>query len=155
MKIATRIGLLLVTACFIAPSTAGDDPWEKMIKARKAEMRLQAFNVQPLFAMAKGKEEYDAELAAKLAGNLKLLLDFDNGRAWQKGSDNKAYPGQTTALPTIWSTYPEIVEYFKRYNLAVNNVAKEAGNGLEALKGAIGPLGKTCKDCHDNFREQK
>jgi len=155
MRIATRIGLLLVSICFVAPSMAGDDPWEKMIKARKAEMQLRAFNAAPLFQMAKGKMDYDAKLASMLAGNLKLMLSLENGRAWQKGTDNEAYPGKTTALPKIWTTLPEIAEYDLRYNLAVNNVAKEAGNGLDALKTAIGPLGKTCKDCHDEFREKE
>jgi cytochrome c556 len=125
------------------------------IKARQGEMQLRAFNVGPLFGMAKGKIDYDAGLAAKLAGNLKLMLDLDNGRAWAKGSDNEHYKGKTTALPKIWTTYPEIADYGKKYVAAVNDLAAVAGNGADALKSKMGALGKSCKGCHDEFREKK
>jgi cytochrome c556 len=90
-----------------------------------------------------------------LAGNLKLMLDLDNGRAWAKGSDNEAYPGKTTALPKIWTTYPEIGEYGKKFVTAVSELAAVAGDGQDALKSKIGALGKSCKGCHDEFREKQ
>ena len=76
------------------------------------------------------------------------------GRAWPTGSDNSFYE-ETTATPNIWETYPEIAEYGKRYKTAVNELAAEAGNGLDALRSKVGPLGKSCKGCHDEFREKK
>jgi cytochrome c556 len=142
-------------ATITAPVTAADDPWEKAIKARQAEMQLRSFNVGPLFQMAKGEIDYDAKLATMLAGNLKLMLHLDNGRAWAKGSDNEAYPGKTAALPKIWTTYPEIADYGKRYAEAAEKVGAAAGNGLDALKAEIGGLGKACKGCHDEFREKQ
>ena len=155
MKMTSKIAVLLLSATLAAPLSAGNDPMEKAIKARQGEMQLRSFNAGPLFGMAKGKMDYDAELASKLAGNLKTLLDLDMGRAWPQGSDNKAYPGKTTSLPKIWETYPEIAEYGKNYAKAVNELAAVAGNGVDALKGAVGNLGKTCKGCHDDFREKK
>jgi cytochrome c556 len=118
-------------------------------------MHVRAFNAGPLFAMAKGDMPYNAELAAKLAGNLKTLLAVDMGRAWIPGSDNKAYPKETTALPKIWETMPEIGKYGKAYAEAVNEVAAVAGGGVDALKSKINDLGKACKSCHDEFREKK
>jgi cytochrome c556 len=155
MKTATQAILLIAGLGLTASGFAAQDANEKAIKARQGEMQLRAFNAGPLFGMAKGQVEYDAELASKLAGNLKLLLDLDNGRAWAAGSHNEAYPGKTTALPKIWDTYPEISEYGKKYAAAVNELAAVAGNGLDALKGATGDLGKSCKGCHDEFREKK
>ena len=135
-----------------SPGIAGKDPKLNAIKARQGEMQLRAFNAQPLFAMAKGDMPYDAVLAAKLAGNLKLLPSLDNSRAWLKGTDNQAYPGKTTSLPKIWTTYPEIGNYGKKYGSAVNDLAAVAANGVDALKSKIGPIGKACKGCHDEFR---
>lgn len=155
MRIHTRIGLLLAGLALVATGHAADDPLEKAIKARQGEMQLRSFNAGPLFGMAKGQVDYDAELASKLAGNLKLLLDLDNGRAWAAGSHNEAYPGKTTALPKIWDTYPEISDYGKNYAKAVNELAAVAGKGQDALKSKIGDLGKSCKACHDDFREKK
>lgn len=155
MKIATRFGLLLVGLSLVAPGFAAKDPNKKNIKARQAQMQLRSFNAGPLFAMAKGKMAYDAALASTLAGNLKLMLDLDNGRAWKQGTGIDNYPDDTTALPKIWTTYPEIAEYGKKYKKAVNDLAWVAGTGLDAMKAKVGPLGKSCKGCHDDFREQK
>jgi cytochrome c556 len=155
MKILTQFCLLLIGLSFVLPGMAAKDPKMKAIKARQGEMQLRAFNAGPLFGMAKGKIEYNAELASKLAGNLKLMLDLDNGRAWAKGSDNEAYPGKTTALPKVWTTYPEISEYGKKYASAVKDLAAVAGTGADALKSKMGALGKSCKGCHDEFREKK
>ncbi len=155
MRKLSRLGLLLAGLALVATGHANQDPNEKAIKARQGEMQLRAFNAGPLFGMAKGQVDYDAELAKKLAGNLKLMLDLDNGRAWAPGSHNGAYPGKTTALPKIWDTYPEISEYGKNYAKAVNELAALAGNGRDALKSKIGDLGKACKACHDDFREKQ
>ena len=154
MKIVTKAWPLLAAVAFTAAAYAADDPNQKAIKARQAEMQLRSFNAGPLFAMAKGDMEYDAALAATLAGNLKLMLGLDNGRAWAKGTDNAAYPDDSRALPKIWTTYPEIAEYGKKYAQAVQELAAEAGNGRDALKSKVGALGKSCKGCHDEFREK-
>ena len=155
MKIATKLGLLLVGMTLALPGFTADDPNLKLLKARQGEMQLRSFNAGPLFGMAKGQVAYDAELASSLANNLKTQLSLDMGRAWKQGTDNEAYPGKTTSLPKIWTTYPEISEYGKKYKNAVNELAAVAGNGLDALKPKVSALGKTCKGCHDEFREKK
>ena len=155
MRIASRFCLLIIGLALTTPGFAGKDPLKNAIKARQGEMQLRAFNVGPLFGMAKGKIDYDADLAKKLAGNLKLMLDLDNGRAWAKGSDIDNYMGDTTALPKIWTTYPEISKYGKKYVEAVNELAAVAGDGRDALKSKMGEIGKSCKGCHDEFREKQ
>jgi len=155
MRVTTQLSLLLVGLALSVPGIAAQDPNEKAIKARQGEMQLRSFNAGPLFGMAKGDIPYDAELAKTLAGNLKLMLDLDNGRAWPKGSDIDNYPGDTTALAKIWTTYPEIGNYGKKYKEAVSDLAAVAGDGRDALKSKIGALGKSCKGCHDEFREKQ
>lgn len=155
MRIAYTLFFLIIGLTLAAPGFAAQDPLKNAIKARQGEMQLRAFNVGPLFAMAKGKIDYDAAMANKLAGNLKLLLDLDASRHWPKGSDIDNYMGDTTALPEIWTTYPEIGEYGKKYATAVNELAAEAGNGVDALRSKIGPVGDSCKGCHDEFREKQ
>ena len=148
--------ILAAAIAFTAPLSMADkkDPNLGLIKARKAEMQLRSFNAGPLFAMAKGKMDYDAELAASAANNLKQLLDQDMGRAWAEGTANDNYK-KTRSLPEIWTTYPEIVEYGKEYAEAVNAIAATAGDGVEALQANVGALGKSCKGCHDTFRAKK
>ena len=155
MKIASNICLLVIGITLSATAYSARDPLKNAIKARQAEMQLRQFNLGPLFGMAKGKIDYDAEMANKLAGNLKLMLDLDNGRAWAKGSDNENYAGKTRALPNIWTTYPEIADYGKKFAMAVNEMAAVAGDGRDALKSKLGAVGKACKGCHDEFREEE
>jgi cytochrome c556 len=155
MKLISKTCLLAIGITLSATAYSANDPLKSAIKARQGEMQLREFNVGPLFGMAKGKIDYDAEMAKKLAGNLKLMLDLDNGRAWAQGSDNKNYAGKTRALPEIWTTYPEIADYGKKYVMAVNELAAVAGDGRDALKSKIGAVGKSCKGCHDEFREEQ
>jgi len=156
MRKVTKLAIIMTGLSLLSPAFAADkDPNLKLIKARQGEMQLRSFNAGPLFAMAKGKMEYDAELAASLANNLVLQTKMDMGRAWAKGTDNVAYAGKTDSLPEIWSTYPKIAESGKAYVKAVTELAAVAGNGRDALKSKIGALGKGCKGCHDDFREKK
>jgi cytochrome c556 len=155
MKTVSKFLIIIVGLTLAAPGFAAKDPNLKLLKARQGEMQLRSFNAGPLFGMAKGKMEYNAELAAKLANNLKTQLELDMGRAWKKGTGNDAYSGKTTALPKIWTTYPEIKDYGKKYTSAINELAAVAGNGADALKSKMGAVGKACKGCHDEFREKQ
>ena len=65
---------------------------------------------------------------------------------------------KSEALPAIWENPDEFKEAVTQFVDAANEMAKvaEAGKGNS---GAIGPamnaLGKSCKGCHDNFREEQ
>jgi cytochrome c556 len=155
MRHLTKIGLTIIGLSFIIPAFAAKDPNLNLIKARQGEMQLRSFNAGPLFGMAKGKVEYNADLASMLANNLLLQTKLDMGRAWAEGTDNVAYKGKTTALPEAWSTYPKVAEKGKAFKKAVEELAMVAGNGLDALKPKVSALGKSCKGCHDDFREKK
>lgn len=156
MRVATKVGLLFIGLSLAAPALAAErDPLKDAIKARQGEMQLRAFNAGPLFAMAKGAMPYNDKLASMLAGNLKALMAVNNGRAWAKGSDNVAYPDDTTALPKIWEAGSEIRDLGKKYGMAVNDLAAVAGNGADALKEKVGALGKACKSCHDDYRKKR
>lgn len=151
----TKICLAIIGLSLMMPVFAAKDPNLKPIAARQGEMQLRSFNAGPLFGMAKGKIEYDAELASTLANNLLTLTKLNNGRAWKKGTDNKAYPDDTTALPKIWSAGSEIGKKGKAFKKAVEALAMVAGNGLDALKPKVSALGKSCKGCHDDYRKKK
>ncbi len=150
-----KVGLLMIGLSLSLPALAAKDPNKKAIQARQGEMQLRSYFAGPLFAMAKGDMDYDAEKASMLANNLQKLLEIDIRSSWVKGSDNENYPGDTTALPKIWTTYPEIGNYGKKYATAVRELAAVAGNGKDQMKSKIGALGKSCKGCHDEFREKE
>lgn len=154
-----KLVLMLTTCLLVIVSTgvigADDDPNLVLIKGRQGDMNMRTFFATPLFGMAKGDIPYDAEKAANLANNLKLMLQLDMGGAWAAGTGNDKYKGKTHALPEIWSTYPKVAEKGKEYAAAVNEFAAVAGDGLDALRSKIGAVGDGCKGCHDDFREKE
>lgn len=126
------------------------------VKARQAQMTLYAFNIGQLGSMAKGDVEYDAEAATAAAANLAALSQLDQSKLWPMGSDNEALgKDKTEALPAIWAADSKVGE--KGMAMATAAVAMEqaAGGGLDALRGAIGALGKSCGGCHETYRQAK
>lgn len=150
---------LVLPAVLLAGSTlavAEDGPHDKAIEARQSLMQLYSYQMGILSAMAKGKMDYDADLATEAANNLLALNSLGQSTLWPQGSDDSnPENAENRALPAIWETYPEIAEKGKALNEAVVAMAGEAGNGLDALKGSIGAVGDGCKGCHDDFRADK
>ena len=79
MRKITKFSLAIVGLSLMIPAFAAKDPNLKLIKARQGEMQLKSFNAGPLFGMAKGKIEYNAEMASMLANNLLLQTKMDLG----------------------------------------------------------------------------
>ena len=150
-----------MTALFIAASLfaglAQAQNVEKAIKARKGLMQVYAFNLGIVGAMAKGKTEYNAEMAQNAADNMLAIAKMKNGPMWPQGSGNDhiEFGEMTRALPEIWSTYPAIADKGKDMAAALTAFSAAAGNGLDSLRGAMGDVGDGCKGCHKDFRAKK
>ncbi|MCL4166497.1 UNVERIFIED_CONTAM: hypothetical protein GTU68_003619 [Idotea baltica] len=118
--------------------------------------QLYNFNVGILNDMAKEKAPYDAAIAAEAANNLSAAVNLGQSQFWPPGSDSEADGNaKTRALPAIWETFPKINEKSEALKSAVAALVPVAGNGLDALKGAMGDVGGSCKGCHDDFRAKK
>ncbi len=146
-------GLTLSSVVWSPVSFSDDEASEKAIKARQGLMQVYSFNLGMLSAMAKGEKDYDAEVAALAATNLSTVAGMNSGSMWPQGSSNEDH--KTRALPEIWSTYPKVAEKDKALAESSAALAAVAGDGLDALKGSIGDVGKSCKGCHDDFRAKK
>jgi len=157
MKSFRFASLCLAAACVCAtPTLAADADPEKAVKARKGLMQVASFNLGPLGAMAKGEVEYDAEAAATFAKNLEVISAMNTGAMWPAGSDNEALgKDKTAALPAAWAADSKVIDKHGDWAKASAELAAVAGDGLEALRGAIGPVGKSCGACHDDYRAAK
>ncbi|RTE66331.1 cytochrome c [Amphritea opalescens] len=137
-----------------APAVAEDFAFKDQIEARQGYFQMVKFNMGVLGEMAKGKRDYDADLAQAIANNLKNAGAMDNSLMWPKGSDMDAdgLSGHTKAKADIWQADSEVGAKFEDFAAATETMAANAGQGLDALRGAIGPLGKSCKSCHTDYR---
>ena len=147
--------LVLIGLTLALSASAAKDPNEDAIKARRAVMTLQSWYAGPLFQMAKGAMEYDAEMARTYAAHLNTMANVEGGAMWPEGTDNGAYAGKTRALPELWTTWPEAGNKAETLSKAAAALAEVAGDGLDALRSKIGAVGKACKGCHDDFRAEK
>lgn len=126
------------------------------VKARQATMKLYSFNLGLLGGMAKGDIEYDAEAAGKAASNLAALTKLDQSRYWPQGSDVETLGKETTdAMAKLWSADSKAGQIGGQLAEAAAAMETAAGGGLDSLRGAIGPLGKACGACHDDYRQSK
>ena len=148
------IGCALGVAAVATAQNKG--PHDAAIKGRQAMFQTFNFNIGILGAMAKGDMEYDADLAAQSAANLQAAANFGQKAMWPEGSDNESEGNaKNRALPAIWSNLPDVTEKFKALQSSSATLAAQAGGGLDALKGAIGDVGGSCKACHDDYRAKR
>lgn len=153
-KIRTMLMGLAATGALagsaLAESHGGELPMS--VKARQSTMTLYAFNLGTLGAMAQEKIPYDAEAASAAAANLAALTSMNQGPMWAPGTSTEDLEG-TRALPKIWTDMEGVIENVVALNEAAAAMETAAGEGLDSLKAAMGPLGSACGDCHKAYRE--
>lgn len=154
-KVSIALAGAAIVATLAGTPVFADGHLEKAIDARNAQMTLYSWNLGMLGGMAKGSVEYDAAKASAAASNLAALAAMSPQGMWPEGSDSFAMEGKTRAMPEIWTTYPAISEKGAALKDAAAKLAAVAGDGLDALKGGIGDVGKACGDCHKQFRVPK
>lgn len=155
MKTIRNVAIIAAAMATFAGTAVANDPMEKAIKARKAQMQLYAWNLGQLGAMAKGAVAYDAAAATSAANNLLAVVSLDSMTMWPQGSDSTAMPGKTRAKVEAWTTWPAVGKKSEDMVAAATEMAAAAGGGLDSLKGAMGAVGQGCKGCHEDFREEK
>ncbi len=154
-----RYTVMAAFAAMIAMATAlaDDHKFADEIQARQSLMQVYRFNLGVLGSMAKGDREYDADLAAAAAGNLLAVANMKNSAMWPAGSseEGEGLAAHTAARADNWSNYPLVMEKQKSLRAALETMAAEAGNGLDAVRANIGAVGKGCKGCHEDFRASR
>ncbi|EAR62583.1 c-type cytochrome [Neptuniibacter caesariensis] len=150
MKQLAKIAICsAVLATASAPTMA--EAFKDEIKARQGYYQVIKYNFGVLGAMVKGKKDYDADTATTAANNIYNLSKLNNGMLWPKGSDNSQLD-TTKAKPGIWENFDDVKQKHGNWQKAVKTLAGEAGNGLSSLKKSFGPVGKSCKSCHDEYK---
>jgi len=149
---------LLLAAATVAglavalPAAAQFQKPEDAIKYRQSALTVMANHFGRIGAMAQGKVPFDAKAAADNAVIVRemSMLPFV---AFIEGSD-KGMPNR--AKPEIWKDGAKFKAAADKMVDAVAKLDAAAKTGsLDALKAAFGPVGQSCKACHDDFRAEK
>lgn len=147
MKPVAAAAVALAVAGTFAAVVHAQTP-DRQIKYRQGIMQGIGWHMGVLGAMAKGDRPYDAQVAARSAKFVSELIEmpFDGFGA---GSDAGA---PTKAKPEIWQQRAKFDNYAKEAQAEAQKLATAAGKDLNSLKAAVGPTGKACGNCHDDFR---
>jgi cytochrome c556 len=147
-----RLATLALAAATALPAIAQDmSPAEQGHALRQYQMRLQAANLGPLVAMARGEAEYDADVAALRAGNIAAYSSANMMPYFVEGSSSDDLEG-SRALPAIWENPDDVAAKYAALNEAANAVVAASGDGQEAFTAAFGALGGACGACHEAYR---
>ena len=122
---------------------------EDAIKYRKAAFTVMASHFGRIGAMVQGKAPFDAKAAAENA-DIALMMSKLPYTAFPQGTDK----GDTKAKPEIWTEGDKFRAAATKMQdeMAKLNAAAKTGN-LDTIKAAFGPVGQSCKACHDEYRK--
>jgi cytochrome c556 len=142
---------------FMAVATANavamdQEQAEKVTEVRQSVMVVTGWSVVPMAAMAKARIPYDSEEFQKRAGRIAEMLSMvpDAFRP-----DTREAVLDTEALDKIWEDYDKFQRLAGEARDAATAAQTAAANGgFEEATTAFVELGKACKACHDDFREE-
>lgn len=141
---------------FSGVSALADEGGSKVdgqIKYRQAVWTMARTYYGPMGAMAQGKMPFDkaaiSQYADVLATLSKLPIDmFPAG----SGKGDKV---KTEAKAAIWTDSAKFKEKMTSFQQETGKLAQVAKSGDEkAIKAQIGAVGKSCKACHESFKEK-
>jgi len=156
MNSAKRFALMVaaLTLAGVTLAQAGGHDGNPAVNARQAHMKLYAFNLDAIGAMAKGEVGYDADAAQGSANNLLALATMNQDAYWAPGTSTAELGNETRALPSIWEDGSRLGDIGVQLIEAASQLAAAAGEGQDALLGAIRGVGGACSACHRNFRQR-
>ncbi|GAA0694270.1 cytochrome c [Marinobacterium maritimum] len=122
---------------------------EDAINYRQGTFSAMAWHFGTMGAMVKGKADYDAEDFSRRAEIVAQLSKLP-----MEGFVPGSYEGDTDALPAIeedWDKFEGGMNMLVERTAALAEAAQSGD--MAQIKPAFGEVGKTCKGCHDNFKD--
>ena len=148
-KLLTAGLALTIGAGCACPAIAQVKP-ETLVDQRLAAMRLQGKYLYPLIPMAQGRIPYDANIVARNAGYLDVLIRM----AWD-GFDPSTKDVKSRALPEIYADPAKFKAAQETMFAEMTKFIATVKAGNEAnTKTAIVDLNKACNSCHETFRQK-
>jgi cytochrome c556 len=143
-------GTALFAAAVAAQAEEKADPKKDAMKYRQAAMTLIGANFKPMGAMVKGDAPFNAQEFARRSKDVAAISSIDLLAAFPQDSDGTG----SKAKPEIWMKWDDFKKKMgdmERETAKLAEVAK--GGDMAAVKKQFGETGKTCKSCHDDYKE--
>lgn len=145
-----RASLKICALCLVLPAmhaiaagTVQETRHELMEESKEA--------AKPVGGMLKGELDFDAAVAMESFRTwAKVASEF--GALFPEGSETGF---DTEAKSTIWTDREGFDEQLKLFAGAADAAIVANPQSLEDLKKAAGPVFKTCKSCHEDYRVEE
>ncbi len=141
----------VVVATLSSPATAQFQKPEDAVKYRQSTMFVMANHFGRIGAMVNNRAPYDAAQAlanAEIVSTLSRLhwVGFVDGTAstTKGGASAKVFSDRAGFDAAGRKMQDEVAKL----------LAAARTNNLDNLKAAFGPVGQSCKSCHDDYRNQ-
>jgi cytochrome c556 len=124
---------------------------EQLVKQRQSAMALIGWYFGPIGAMMKGDRPFDAAVVSRNAGYLEVLSKMP-----AEGFQSSTKDEKTRARAEVWTDKPKFDKAMENMQAEIakfNQVAKTGDQG--AIKTQFGAVGKSCANCHDDFRAKQ
>ena len=144
---STIIALALIGA---SPALASDD--NARVDYRQGLMSVIGGGMGTFGCFMKGNCETPGKLLASIAKGMKFAT-LQAETAYKTPTPNATV--KTTASDKIWSDWEKFAGGLQKMDDLAGELLNVAVSGDKSQIGPVlGQLGKTCKGCHDNFREK-
>jgi cytochrome c556 len=152
LKFHLRVTMAAVGLAAALPAAAQFQKPEDAIKYRQSAMYVMGQHFGRVGAMANGKVPFDAA-AAQANTEIALAMSKLPFVAFGEGTDKG---GNTKAKPEIWTKKADFDSKGKSMQDEMVKLAAAAKTGnLDQIKAAFDGAGKSCKACHDDYREKQ
>jgi cytochrome c556 len=141
----------LCIAALVATGAYAQGAGDAAVKARQGQFNVILLNLMTLGGMARGRVDFDAEVAQSAADSLVAVSMIHQSALWPEGTDHESYSGTTRAMPSIWTDREDFLAKFEAFGVAAKGLQANAGS-LDGIRANMGPLGASCGACHEVHR---
>lgn len=146
------LSLLVCTLVLSACSDAAKDTHpQQLLTKRVAVFKKMTQTLEPLGLVARGRKDYVKPEFVEGAQALKDLAS----QPWAFFTADGNYP-PTRAKPEVWSQPTEFKQAQDKYLASVDKLVAVAGSAdLPTISAAVNEVEKSCKSCHQQFRNER
>jgi cytochrome c556 len=144
---------LIVSTAFLSACSDGskDTHPQQLLTKRIAVFKKMTKTLEPLGLVARGRQDY---VKSEFVEGAQALKDLST-QPWAYFTADGNYP-PTRAKPEVWSK-PEAFKLAQTtFQASVDKLAEVSGSAdMAAMGSAVDAVQKSCKSCHEQFRNER
>jgi len=126
---------------------------EQLVKWRQSAYQTVAWNSSRIKASVEGS--YNKDDVVKAATTIAAIANSGLGALFIPGTEQAKGWHETAVKPELFQDGKRVGEYAGNFSKEANELARLAALGdPAAVKEQFGKLNRTCKACHDDFRNK-